>query len=667
MTMPQPHQISVAAPDLVAESRDSSSAPPRLSGVGLARSINDDLAQLTTSVAQNLAASLRGAVDSLHFDQLNELIRADYGSHPLPQTSFQALRESIGKYEGLHISATEAQALRFFLLGDALSQGAVAEILGAQAPEIIEAGISVGLFCADGQANVALNGLLLASRKCGDDVLYFFADTPSNYSQSAGIQRVYTGPDSYFLNAKVQSMSGIQGIVAEAGSGSGIQLLTALSLNPEVEKAIGIECDARARNVSAFNAALNGLSERFSLVNDADALNAELAGRKLALAISNPPFMACPDTVRLSKSGDSLNLRALFSRAGWGGPDGLQITTEFVQMFAPHMDAGSEIVIYSQFAGSAASPENKAYELRNVAGVSHSIFEGFPNDAYCAYSFDLTSKDWPRYIAGVTVRDHPELTLDDQFSIEMGVARSLREQGIEKFHSGFLTLSKGDSVIIHDNLRNYQGRLDLFWMKEGTPPPIEHSATVFAKESLLPPPGVGWNTYKAPESGIYFGSIKLDHVFLERELNAPGEPATKLLVGKYDGDFFYLVKCGDQTLEFGPVEVPGQYQSKRYEELISAVRVLPPHQVLRNLKSESGGILSPGRINSLYSSKHTSEFWLEILPVLHKFRVVYPSQNLGEELSSGFGSKVFRSGSVFSIEFLRLCEQTESFLFNRGN
>lgn len=119
------------------------------------------------------------------------------------------------------------------------------------------------------------------------------------------------------------------------GSGLGLQLITLLKLNPALEFAVGVELDARARNVSRFNLALNGVEQRATIVEEGKGLESALNGRKLTLGFSNPPFVAAPRESlamtatqcwrvhRFSRSG--------FPLAGWGGHDGLRVTREFVQ------------------------------------------------------------------------------------------------------------------------------------------------------------------------------------------------------------------------------------------------------------------------------------------------------------------------------------------------
>ena len=94
------------------------------------------------------------------------------------------------------------------------------------------------------------------------------------------------------------------------GSGSGIQLIAALKQHPAIRRAIGVERDRRAMHVSLFNAALNGVDEKLAILPTDDALARALDGDVIALAISNPPFLAMPAWIEIDPH-DCASLRGL--------------------------------------------------------------------------------------------------------------------------------------------------------------------------------------------------------------------------------------------------------------------------------------------------------------------------------------------------------------------
>jgi methylase of polypeptide subunit release factors len=628
-----------------------------------ARHHNEDLPELGTKRAVALAESLNEALRKLKFDELNEISRADYACSPFAATARLSFAKTIDDLEGTHLSKREADALRFFALGRPLSIEQLRHVLGKDCDGIIEVGISLGLFSISPSKMIALNELLLASRKCGETVIHFFADIPPHHNPLAGIQRVYAEIDSYFLNAKLQSLSGISGVVAEAGSGSGVQLITLLALNSEITEAIGIECDARARNVSKFNAAMNLMGDRFTIVQDESGLSAALAGRKLSFACSNPPFLACPAVVKVLGSDQQIQVKALFNRAGWGGDDGLEVTKYFLQILEPHMAQNSETVIYSQFGGDMLYPTT-IQRLERECSDAKGAFEFFPREGSGAYTFHLRASDWAAVLSATLAQEHPDIPERTITDVDFGIMKSLREQGIEKLHSGIVTLTRGVSPVVHGDLAKQESALDLYCMNSGAGSLLSMRLKLFGKDELLSPPDVGGCSYEASRDGMVY-VVKLDQVWLERELVSVDGRKTTLQVGSCDGESFYLIRQGDTVVEFAPVDFDAPYGSQSYHRAVQAIKILPPHEVLRNLRIGFGGVIKAEIINELYNSKHTRDFWLELMPALNKFRLSYKPYDESDPYSVRLGAmkfaaseqNTFRCASMFSTEFLRLCKR----------
>ena len=88
----------------------------------------------------------------------------------------------------------------------------------------------------------------------------------------------------------------IEGIGADFGSGGGIQAIALLRMNPSLEHIYGVEIDPSSMNLSHFNAMLNDVEDRFSVVDNTDstldgkkdALLDALNGRKISIAVTNP-------------------------------------------------------------------------------------------------------------------------------------------------------------------------------------------------------------------------------------------------------------------------------------------------------------------------------------------------------------------------------------------
>jgi hypothetical protein len=269
-------------------------------------------------------------------------------------------------------------AFTFFMFGEPLPREALEQLFGRTDRTSIDDGLKLGLFVrADGQS-IRMNGLSLFSKRLlNGDVIHLFADTPPHFERRTATQRVYIGADSYELvncisHGKDDRRSTIAGCCVEMGSGSGIQLVAALKQHPGMTRAIGMERDRRAANVSVFNAALNGVADRLSIVESDSGLRAELGRCPVSLALSNPPFLAVPGwidldagdratvgdlaNVRETDRGLQLDLRALFPEAGWGGEDGLDVTKSFIEVLKPFLPGDTPFIIYSQFAGDVSGP-----------------------------------------------------------------------------------------------------------------------------------------------------------------------------------------------------------------------------------------------------------------------------------------------------------------------
>lgn len=362
------------------------SRPSGPSGPALAES---DLTALATPSGQALARVLNSIGREVHFDEVNRDLRlprygGDYALRPFPLPSSPVdmqemrarLRNAVRTFRGSDdaLMARRIQyAFAFFMFGMALPATALEELFGKRRRASLDEGLRLGLFVhADGQA-IRMNGLSLFSRSLRNgEVIHLFADTPPHFDTRAVRQRVYAGADSYELMERVSDLSAISGYCVEMGSGSGVQMIAALIQHPAISRAIGTERDRRARNVSLFNAALNGVDQRMAVVADEDRLREAFDGHAASFAMINPPFIAMPawididaeDRAALSalmvmrdtERGVEGDLRSVFPESGWGGTAGLDLTISFVETLVPLLAPDGQVVIYSQWAGDADGP-----------------------------------------------------------------------------------------------------------------------------------------------------------------------------------------------------------------------------------------------------------------------------------------------------------------------
>jgi methylase of polypeptide subunit release factors len=351
--------------------------------------VDSDLAAVATPPGRELAQVLRSVVREVHFDQVNRDLRlpcygGDYEIRPFPLPASpvdkqemkvrlrRAVKVSKGSSDAV-LGRRIQQAFAFFMFGESLDRGRLEELFGKERRSALDLGLTLGLFVKGEGQTIRMNGLSLFSKTLrSGDVVHVFADTPPHFETRTAHQRVSVGADSYELMERVSEMSEVSGYCVEMGCGSGVQLIAALKQYPAITKAIGTERDRRARHVSLFNAALNGVDSRMAVVTDEDGLRQSLEGQPISFAMTNPPFIAMPawididaedaaalsDLMDIRETGRGLqgDLRTVFPEAGWGGDDGLEVTKQFIDALLPLLARDGRVVIYSQCAGDTDGP-----------------------------------------------------------------------------------------------------------------------------------------------------------------------------------------------------------------------------------------------------------------------------------------------------------------------
>ena len=369
----------------------------------LALAVDSDLPALAGRDAQSLAHILDGILRAVHFDVVNRELRLpQYGGDydvrpfPLPGSPVDVAAMKVRLRQGEKTSPTAEEhslarriryAFAFFMFGEALARDLLEQLFGKGEGRIIDEGLKLGLFVrAEGQT-IRMNGLSLFSRRLGNgETIHLFADTPPYFDRRTERQRVYIGADSYELMDRISRMRGISGCCVEMGSGSGIQLVAALKQHPGITTGNREGARSPRRERLVFNAALNGVADRVTIVESDLRLRAELDGCPVSVALSNPPFLAMPRWVDLdpgdratvdaladireTEGGPQLDLQSLFPEAGWGGDDGLEVTKSFVEALAPILAQGTPFVIYSQFAGDRTGPNRMREYLTGTPASS---------------------------------------------------------------------------------------------------------------------------------------------------------------------------------------------------------------------------------------------------------------------------------------------------------
>ena len=436
--------------------------------------LDPDLPALATREGAELARVVNGVLRDVQFDRIHRDLRlrpygGDYDVRPFPlpvsavdiQGMKLQLREAV-KASRTRVEATRArraqQAFSFFMFGEALNRKVLEDLFGEGHTASIDQGIRLGLFVNAAGQGIRMSGLSLFSRRLHNgEAIYVFADTPPHFRTRTADQRVYIGADSYQLMDRVSEMSPISGYCVEMGSGSGVQLITAVKQHPAITRAIGKETDRRAVHVSLFNAALNGVDDRMVVFEEDGDVRAALQGHAVSFAMTNPPFLAMP-----------ADLRAAFPQAGWGGEDGLQVTREFVSTLLPLLGPETQLVIYSQFAGDQEAPTVVQRYLQSLEGCrfafeparSRTLVTNQPSTnrlvegrTQTVFTVDQTAGLVARLVvAAAAARQEPgrvrlavrkggaehALLVDCAGRIE----QSYRSQGITHFHDGFAILTR---------------------------------------------------------------------------------------------------------------------------------------------------------------------------------------------------------------------------------
>jgi len=479
----------------------------------------EDLSELSSPAGLALARNLSALFDEIRFDYANRYLRnpedyGDYHTSPLPvpwhSTNVAHMRAHLRPSPDDPPDYADAidrarLAFEFFVFGTALGESDMGKLFGSSRKNLIGESLSVNFIQKLESGRFRLNNLSLISRKLPNGkVIYLFGDNPPYFESTLPFPRVYLGPDSYrLMNRILEEKSGLTGVAVEAGSGSGIQLIAAL-LTFNISKAIGVEIDERAINVSRFNAAINGVDDRMAVVRDEAGLDAALKGEKISLAFSNPPFLAMPGRVAIDvrdrsvwsqvttllKRPLSIDLSLLFPLYGWGGPDGLTVTRRFLDLILPRLGAHGKMIIYSQFAGDEYGPTKIRQEIdsRGFRIISRpKYFEGdseftlkIPADDSAKNKIGFLKSLWPplRAIDHATVR-----AVDD---LARRVTAVYRAQGITHFHDGSI-------VIVPDSgsKTNYMNKVPVTSNQPGSPAGTGQKGTIHS--SVLG--ALGWGIW----------------------------------------------------------------------------------------------------------------------------------------------------------------------------
>jgi hypothetical protein len=460
----------------------------------------ESLTGVATAKGKELARILREILQEVEFDRLNrelqhELFGANYDWAPCPMSESRVDYFTIRKglescARGLRspkLTPRQGGSFRFFMFLESLPRDELETLFGEERRDRINDFMDAGLFVQTDDGRIRMNGLFLSSKRLGvemhGEVIYILADS----AQYVNPARVYIGSDSYELLNKLPDLAGLSGTGIDMGSGSGVQLIAALKLFPDVKKMVGYEVDRRAINVSKFNAHLNGVGDRVVIVeNDKDLATAlSPDGNHADFAISNPPFMPVPEFIEVDtddaeklsisyqtrsasdapyrvsevsssvgKSQIRFSLRNMWPVSGWGGPDGMSVLGPMLEILFAFIKPSGKITVCGVFAGNESGPtkivefveRHSGWELRwepwesSPYVIGPSIPAQFMANGVTAHMIRGSNTEAPIRL------DLPEV-LQPQFrKVAMKYSHRILDiylsLGVTYFHKGFLTLTK---------------------------------------------------------------------------------------------------------------------------------------------------------------------------------------------------------------------------------
>ncbi len=304
---------------------------------------------------QEVMGKLKKLLDGLDYaGGMKEFFGKGYGENVCDANKYshRSRADVVDAINEFKISAQQRLALRLFYVGDELDKGNIEALLGEQGKELLNALLQQKLL-VEKEGKYHMNDLCLDSyplkHSKPEGPLYLFSDISKKWSHSEKEPTDRITVTSLSLLKAIEKRQGergaIEGVGADLGSGGGIQALALLRMNPKL-KMIGVEIEPHSIQLSLLNAALNGVSDNFTAINNqdssidgkSDALKKELNGRKLSIAVSNPPFNLVPES--LGKD---------FTKYGYGGPDGLAVTELLMRQAVSNLDEKGEMIVYSQF------------------------------------------------------------------------------------------------------------------------------------------------------------------------------------------------------------------------------------------------------------------------------------------------------------------------------
>ncbi len=330
-----------------------------------------------------------------------------------PETVRQALRASTT------LTSDQKNMLRFFMYGEALSASELSKIFEGDYSNLIDQLSGLGIVVTEtrrGETFYRLNNLSVESRRFSNgQTMFLLSELPADFRHDHGQSTAMISSTSFTLLHRIEqsySSGNLRGVIADFGSGNGIQAIALLMMNPGIEEALALEVDPASMNLNRWNAMLNGVGNRIQVIDNSDAdpsharetqaFDRALRGRCLSLAVSNPPFNTVPYSVN-----------EIFPSFGAGGEHGLNITNLFLWQALPYLTGQAEFLFYSQLAETDQEPRHLFLEESFGREGAHS--RGFNVDIQRA-NFEIFNYGRNEY-ADILLRILPHFPHDESIPL----------------------------------------------------------------------------------------------------------------------------------------------------------------------------------------------------------------------------------------------------------
>jgi len=218
--------------------------------------------------------------------------------------------------------------------------------------DVIDAFESVGLLRRDRPDEWRTNGVVLVPLHG----LQLAVSLPPHYPTADSRQQpVYLGMESIWLSHTLPPVcNGLR--VLDVCAGSGIQGLLCAARG--AARVVALEFNLEALATARFNAALNGLEDRFE-IRSSDLYASVAPGETFDRIVSNPPFMPVMPDIGYPVCGD-------------GGADGTRLLRRLLEDLPPRLAPRGEALIYCNVLGTRNSIPFNERIVRAVA-ESHGL------------------------------------------------------------------------------------------------------------------------------------------------------------------------------------------------------------------------------------------------------------------------------------------------------